>query len=146
MHYILLAAQAMRIIVSMYSDKDCKSCVHDYHGVCEKKRSYKSDSKYNKEMSLLRCINFSNIQCARNSLNDSDINAQDIYGNTAIIIAVRENDINLVMILLIKNPDLALQNNKGDSAFSIAKKIGNKDIIALLETVKIKAELNDFMG
>lgn len=55
---------------------------------------------------------------------ESDINAQDVNGNTALMHAANLGRKMLVKALLHGEPDLELKNNKGQTAYDIAK--GNK--------------------
>jgi ankyrin repeat protein len=52
--------------------------------------------------------------------NGANINHQDRYGESVIFWAVRTNDIELFGILLKFNPNLSIQNNKGETIYDIA--------------------------
>lgn len=63
------------------------------------------------------------IQQSINSLNRTpiDINAQDINGETVLMLAIRYNHIEIVRFLLEKGADTAIKDNKGQTAFMKAK-------------------------
>lgn len=65
----------------------------------------------------------------------ADINAQSYLNqDTALMIAVSHNYVFAVKELLIKHPNITLKNDKGQTAYNIALKIGNKEIIKMLES------------
>lgn len=65
---------------------------------------------------------------------EADVNAQDREGSTALMNAVRKNDVKLVELILSYNPDLELANNSGQTAAMIASTNGFTNIELLLQT------------
>ena len=60
------------------------------------------------------------------------VNAQDAYGNTALMNAVRRDDPIAVKLLLDNKADKRLRNRHGDCALSIAREMKSRQIISLL--------------
>lgn len=64
----------------------------------------------------------------------ADINIQDKYGNTPLILAVDHKDPQLIALLLQKNPNMQLTNEAGEDALMAAQRVGDKYIWTLLKT------------
>ncbi len=65
-------------------------------------------------------------------LAGADINMQDRFNNTALIIAIERKQKDVVEMLLYQNADVEIQNNLGKTPLMEASEIGNLDIIKLL--------------
>jgi len=61
-----------------------------------------------------------------------DINAKDIYGDTALIYASAYNHKEIVEILIEVGADISIKNNIFFTALKYASKKGHKDIVKLL--------------
>ncbi|WP_296325019.1 ankyrin repeat domain-containing protein [Treponema sp. UBA3813] len=65
----------------------------------------------------------------------TDINAVDEYGDTALHVAARVNEADLVSFLVIKGADTELRNNEGDTALHVAIKNSSIDAAKVLAIV-----------
>lgn len=65
-----------------------------------------------------------------------DKDAQDNLGDTALIHAAHNGFVEIGQILLDNMADINIKNNKGKTAFDIAKENGKKDFVNLLENYK----------
>ncbi len=70
----------------------------------------------------------------------SNSNAQNNEGDTALMIASRNNDIDTVMLLFTRSPmdvDVNIKNKAGETALDIAKKLNHPQIVDILSSKKI---------
>ncbi len=68
-----------------------------------------------------------------------DVNIQDPYGNTALILAAVRGAKNIVKILLLHpSININVKNNNGDEAVILAKRYGHKNIVKLLYDYEYK--------
>jgi uncharacterized protein len=65
----------------------------------------------------------------------TDINAADADGNTALHLAAKVNEADLVSFLIIKGADTELKNNSGDTALHVAIKNSSLDAAKVLAIV-----------
>jgi ankyrin repeat protein len=61
--------------------------------------------------------------------NNADVDIKDNQGNTMLIYAIEEQDIEQVMLLLAHNARTNIYNNKGDTPLIIAIIMNNKEIV-----------------
>lgn len=61
------------------------------------------------------------------------LNAQDYLGNTALIYAASLGDLDVVKALLAKGADLSIKNNKGETAFIVARALKRTAAVDLLK-------------
>lgn len=66
----------------------------------------------------------------------SDINAQDVFGNTPLIYAADSGDGHLVKTILDFNPDRTIRNKELKTAFNIAEERKFRHLLPLLETTE----------
>jgi ankyrin repeat protein len=69
--------------------------------------------------------------------NGGDVDLDDGFGATALMYAVSTDQIELVKILLGYKADPNLKDKTGNTAFSNAKKIRNREITKLLDAAKM---------
>lgn len=62
----------------------------------------------------------------------ADINAREMFGVTPLMLAVNEGDEGIAAMLLAKGADLEAVSEDGETAFSIARKKRNKQILKIL--------------
>ncbi|EAX87737.1 ankyrin repeat protein, putative [Trichomonas vaginalis G3] len=62
----------------------------------------------------------------------ADVNAEDSYGNPALIIAIKSGNADIVKVLLSHGADVNSKDYHWDSALIIAIKSGNADIVKVL--------------
>lgn len=63
------------------------------------------------------------------------VDEKDLHGNTALIRAVslkRENSYPCIQILVEMRADLDIQNQEGETAYTIAKKVGDAKVLSML--------------
>ncbi|XP_019850304.1 PREDICTED: ankyrin repeat domain-containing protein 17-like isoform X2 [Amphimedon queenslandica] len=77
---------------------------------------------------------------------DININYQDIFGFTALMIASWGNHYRVVEILLGKSPDINIQNKKGVTALMIASNYGNTRTAEVLLTKDPDIDVSAFDG
>jgi hypothetical protein len=71
----------------------------------------------------------------------ANIDTKDTNGETPLIIAARNNDVNMVSLLLSLGASPTVRDNNGISAQQTAEKYGYKQIAQIIETVAIQKEL-----
>lgn len=76
----------------------------------------------------------------------ANIDVQDGYGNTALMLAVKRGDLQLLSLLLQKKPNINLMNKDGEDALLISQRIGDEYIWSLLKTYINKEEIKGYMG
>jgi hypothetical protein len=72
-----------------------------------------------------------------------NINTRDKYGNTPLILAVQENNIKVVKVLIGNGADVFLKNKNGVSALSLASSRKRAEIAALLVGFYLESVLAD---
>ena len=87
------------------------------------------------EFSKLRLLEGVKIVKSRNG----NLDYIDSEGNNALFYAIENNDMKIVNFLLVNNINIDIRNKKGQDVFD--KAYGKKKILVLLETYKIKKEL-----
>ena len=88
------------------------------------------------------CI-LGSIEGAKFSLqNRANVNSQNHNGDTPLILAVRNNNPQLVTYLLSVGADEAIKNNYKDDAKAVAKKNRYNKILDIIETVKHNKHLH----
>jgi hypothetical protein len=76
----------------------------------------------NKETALIKAAKFGVSDVYDNFIaSEANFDAQDIFGNTALMYAVLNGDTFIVKDILNGNPDRRLKNKKGETAFDLAK-------------------------
>lgn len=65
----------------------------------------------------------------------AEVDATDRWGETALIIAVQNEDLRMVRLILRYNPDLKITNNRGEGALTIAKRQKNPQIYNMLTPI-----------
>ena len=68
--------------------------------------------------------------------NGADINAQDNKGQTALILAISAHSYDAVKILLERGAGVKIRNKRGQTALDIARTIGDKKLVLLLQQTK----------
>jgi ankyrin repeat protein len=68
------------------------------------------------------------------------VDVADKWGNTPLIIAAKNNDIENVRMLLMRHANPNHQNKNGDTALHMAVKIANQEMVQ--ELLKYKAKVN----
>ena len=61
------------------------------------------------------------------------MNGKDDHGNTSLILAARENNLEIVQILLEGGADINIRDEDGHSVLMIAKEEGHSEIAEFLE-------------
>lgn len=70
-----------------------------------------------------------------------DVNTADPQGNTLLMLAVRENNRDLVKFLLNNRANVYRPNRYGDSALTVAALMGHEDIVKLMLERKVDPNL-----
>ena len=65
--------------------------------------------------------------------NGSNIQSKDIKNNSILHTAVIGGDINIIQLILKKNPNMSITNNNKETPFDIAKKMKRKDLYNYLK-------------
>jgi len=65
--------------------------------------------------------------------HDADINVQNIYGNTVLMGAVDNNNIDMIQLLLARGANVNVKNNDGRTALIFARHNNNQAVIKLLQ-------------
>ena len=68
----------------------------------------------------------------------ADLNARDNIGRTALMLAVVGTRTDSVKTLIDSGADVNIKDAQGDTALKYAKKMGEKEIIALLKKARAK--------
>lgn len=76
----------------------------------------------------------SNVELVKLGLElGADVNEAEMYGNTPLMIAVRNGNIEIIKVILINKPKIGHKNNDGKTALSIARKWRHSEIATLIE-------------
>lgn len=95
-----------------------------------------SQDPVNFQTALHMAAKYSNINAASILAElDAGIDAQDIDGNTPLMLAVETGDILNVKTLLSYSPNRALKNKAGMNAFDVANEFGATDMLEMLRPV-----------
>lgn len=90
------------------------------------------------KLEWFKCVQKDNIVLMRELIGNIDINIQDEQGNTALMRAVETQNLNLVQLLLkIKDINVNVINNHGDSALTLACKTSPDLTDNLSEIIKL---------
>lgn len=65
--------------------------------------------------------------------NYFDVNSNDLVGDTALIVATKNNQAQIVQLLLELGADKSLKDSSGKTAYDYAVESNNKDVISILE-------------
>ncbi len=99
----------------------------------------------NKTKALIDFVGLSAYDAVKYAIdNGAKINEKDDIGSdgdTALIIAIKCQDIKMVSLLLNHGAGLHIRNKKGKSPMQVAIDLKNHEIIAILQTVKINREM-----
>ena len=86
-----------------------------------------------KNQDIFKYIKNNDIKLVKNYIDSGyDLDKQDNYGYTALILATYYNNVEIVKLLLNAGADINKQNNDGDTALIKAAFKNNKKIIELL--------------
>lgn len=66
------------------------------------------------------------------------INVKNKEGMTPLMCAVEKNYLKLADVMLAKDVDIKMQDNNGQTAFDIAQKIGNSEMVSLIKQYRIR--------
>lgn len=96
-----------------------------------------------KNKALLDFVNAKSIYPVKYLLDDGvDVNFRELStGDTALIKATRTNNLEMVNLLLARNANINLVNNKGETALKIAQTNKFAQIGSVIDTVSIRNEL-----
>jgi ankyrin repeat protein len=101
------------------------------------------------ELSLLNAVFVNSVELIEKSLADGhDIDEQDAFGNTALILAVKRGFLRCVCLLVSREASLKVSNYKGKDVFYYAlKKRGDKSVrLQLIDGLMVKAAVQDSKG
>ena len=87
----------------------------------------------NCEKAIFRALDNGHIECVKILLEKYLINDQDKNGNTILMAAIRNNNVELAKIALGKFADVTVLNNKGESALFIALKKNNPQLLEIFD-------------
>ncbi len=68
----------------------------------------------------------------------ANVNAKYPDGRTPLMGAIQANSPEMVRTILDKKPDLTVKDDQGNTALSLAKKLGNKEILEMLDKAGAK--------
>ncbi|MFN7038220.1 MAG: ankyrin repeat domain-containing protein [Alphaproteobacteria bacterium] len=85
-----------------------------------------------KAQAVIILYSMNQTQLASTLVDDIDINAQDVFGRTALMMCVKSENIEAIKLLLSKNANVNLADNYGDTALMHAAESGNIDTLELL--------------
>jgi len=83
-------------------------------------------------MEIFQLIENEEYEVIKEEIMSLDLESVDENGDTVIHYAVRNEDYELLDIILSYVPDLDVENLDGDSALHIAVKTGNSEIVSML--------------
>lgn len=116
------------------------------------KRVHQTDKHIRKQFninSIMKAVEINNVSEVKSLMqgNENNINKTDQFGWTPLMCACCAGSIDTVQYLLQLNPDLSVQDKKGNMCFSLANSKGHYEIITLLkkylETSKSTAQSNN---
>ena len=68
----------------------------------------------------------------------ANINCQDVLGRTALMLAIKSGEIELIKLILRKGANVNLKDNQGRSALTYAKSTGSTRIINIIKDAGVK--------
>lgn len=83
-------------------------------------------------MEIFQLIENEEYETIRRDILNFDLESVDENGDTVLHFAVKNEDYELLDIILSYVPDLDVENLDGDSALHLAVKIGNSEIVRML--------------
>ncbi len=83
-------------------------------------------------MEIFQLIENEEYEVIRDEIVNFDLEAVDENGDTPLHYAVKNEDYDLLDIILSYVPDLDVENLEGDSALHLAVKVGNSEIVRML--------------
>ncbi len=92
---------------------------------------------YNEEIGLIQIVKLGQIRALKEFLSKSkniDVNQKDEHGNFAAIEAARNNDLDILKILVDYGAKLNLKDGFGRTVDGWAKKHNNKEMIMYIES------------
>ena len=89
------------------------------------------------ENNIIELIRKGDIEGLRKAIEEgADINIQDEYGSTILMIVSYYNRVEIVKLLIEKKAKLDIQDKYGKTALDYAKEKGNQEIVELLTNLK----------
>jgi ankyrin repeat protein len=85
------------------------------------------------EKAIFRALKNGHVECVKELLNKYDIEVTDKDGNTLLLAAISAGNLELVRAALAKSANMTATNNRGDSAFALAVKSNNAELLALFD-------------
>lgn len=83
-------------------------------------------------MDIFQLIENEEYEMIRDEIVNFDLEAVDENGDTPLHYAVKNEDYELLDIILSYVPDLDVENLEGDSALHLAVKVGNSELVRML--------------
>lgn len=94
-------------------------------------------------MEIFQLIENEDYETIRGDVLNFDLESVDENGDTVLHYAVKNEDYELLDIILSYVPDLDVENLDGDSALHLAVKIGNSEIVRMLLDFGANAQVKD---
>jgi ankyrin repeat protein len=89
------------------------------------------------ENNIIELIRKGDIEGLRKAIEEgADINIQDEYGSTILMIVSYYNRVEIVKLLIEKKAKLDIQDKYGKTALDYAKEKGNQEMVELLTNLK----------
>lgn len=94
-------------------------------------------------MEIFQLIENEEYEVIREEIMNLDLESVDEEGDTPLHYAVRNEDYELLDIILSYVPDLDVENLDGDSALHLAVRVGNSEIVRMLIDFGARTEVKD---
>jgi ankyrin repeat protein len=97
------------------------------------------DKGTSEEMKLIQVAGEGDTETVKALLKSrADVNAQDLFGRTALIMATFEVHPAVVQVLLQAGAKVNVKNNNGDTALAVATAWGHNEVIEILKKAGAK--------
>jgi ankyrin repeat protein len=76
----------------------------------------------------------------------ANVEARDLHGNTAIILAAGDQHVDAVRALIVCGANVNAANKRGDTALHAAARLGNEAIVRLLVDARANIDAREIFG
>ncbi len=126
------------------ADHDGNRPAFYYHNISDKLAIAFIDQYMDPTLGLLDFVKIGSFAGIMQAINrGANINGQDAFGNTPLMLAIPHKNPHLVALILKQDPDLYVLNQSGENALKIAGYTGDQFIWSMIKTSLYKKSVNN---